>query len=30
MGENVTTRGIDLLALPTGTKLMLGPEPWSK
>jgi len=24
MGENVTTRGIDLLALPTGTKLLLG------
>ena len=24
MGENVTTRGIDLLALPTGTKLRLG------
>jgi MOSC domain-containing protein YiiM len=26
MGENVTTRGIDLLALPTGTKLHLGPD----
>ncbi|MGN6792390.1 MAG: Maf family nucleotide pyrophosphatase [Streptosporangiaceae bacterium] len=26
MGENITTRGIDLLALPTGTKIMLGPE----
>src|SRR5215475_6851631 len=26
MGENVTTRGIDLLALPTGTRLMLGPD----
>src|SRR3954465_15594353 len=26
MGENVTTRGIDLLALPTGTKLHLGAE----
>ena len=26
MGENVTTRGVDLLALPTGTKLHLGPE----
>jgi MOSC domain-containing protein YiiM len=26
MGENVTTRGIDLLALPTGTRLKLGPE----
>lgn len=26
MGENVTTRGIDLLALPTGTILRLGPE----
>ena len=24
MGENVTTRGIDLLALPTGTRLYLG------
>ncbi len=24
MGENVTTRGIDLLALPTGTRLQLG------
>src|SRR4051794_28049442 len=26
MGENVTTRGIDLLALPTGTRLTLGPD----
>src|SRR3954470_23495841 len=26
MGENVTTRGLDLLTLPTGTKLHLGPE----
>src|SRR6478735_971073 len=26
MGENVTTRGIDLLRLPTGTRLRLGPE----
>jgi MOSC domain-containing protein YiiM len=26
MGENVTTRGIDLLALPTGTRLQLGSE----
>lgn len=26
MGENVTTRGIDLLALPTGTRLHLGEE----
>lgn len=26
MGENVTTQGIDLLALPTGTELHLGPE----
>ncbi len=26
MGENVTTRGIDLLALATGTRLQLGPE----
>lgn len=24
MGENVTTRGIDLLGLPTGTRLILG------
>jgi MOSC domain len=24
MGENVTTRGLDILALPTGTKLRLG------
>jgi MOSC domain-containing protein YiiM len=24
MGENVTTRGLDLLALPTGTRLALG------
>jgi MOSC domain-containing protein YiiM len=26
MGENVTTRGLDLLALPTGTLLRLGPD----
>jgi MOSC domain-containing protein YiiM len=26
MGENITTRGLDLLALPRGTLLMLGPE----
>ena len=26
MGENVTTRGLDLLALPTGTKLRLGTD----
>lgn len=26
MGENVTTRGIDLLGLPTGTRLRLGNE----
>jgi MOSC domain-containing protein YiiM len=26
MGENVTTRGIDLLALPTGARLHLGPN----
>ena len=25
MGENVTTRGVDLLGLPTGTRLHLGP-----
>lgn len=26
IGENITTRGIDLLALPTDTELQLGPE----
>jgi MOSC domain-containing protein YiiM len=26
IGENVTTRGLDLLALPTGTLLRLGPD----
>jgi MOSC domain-containing protein YiiM len=26
LGENITTRGIDLLNLPTGTLLKLGPE----
>jgi len=26
MGENITTRGVDLLALPTGTRLYLGNE----
>ncbi|GGM68732.1 MOSC domain-containing protein [Lentzea pudingi] len=26
IGENITTRGIDLLGLPTGTLLHLGPE----
>src|SRR5262249_57764658 len=26
IGENVTTRGIDLLGLPTGTRLRLGPD----
>lgn len=26
MGENVTTRGVDLLGLPTGTVLRLGPH----
>lgn len=26
MGENITTRGIDLLSLPTGTRLHLGAE----
>jgi MOSC domain-containing protein YiiM len=25
LGENVTTRGVDLLALPTGSQLRLGP-----
>src|SRR3954454_22161832 len=24
MGENITTRGLDLLALPTGARLMIG------
>ena len=26
MGENITTRGLDLLGLPTGTRLRLGPR----
>jgi MOSC domain-containing protein YiiM len=26
MGENVTTRGVDLLGLPTGARLHLGPD----
>lgn len=26
MGENITTRGIDLLGLPTGARLLIGPE----
>ena len=26
MGENITTRGLDLLALPTGTRLRLGSD----
>jgi MOSC domain-containing protein YiiM len=26
MGENVTTRGVDLLRLPAGTRLRLGPQ----
>ncbi len=26
MGENITTAGVDLLALPTGARLRLGPE----
>jgi MOSC domain-containing protein YiiM len=26
MGENITTSGIDLLRLPTGTRLCIGPE----
>jgi hypothetical protein len=26
LGENITTRGVDLLALPTGTKLHIGKE----
>ncbi len=28
MGENVTTRGVDLLALPVGARLRLGPAAW--
>lgn len=26
MGENITTRGLDLLGLPAGTRLMIGPR----
>ncbi|WP_457092333.1 MOSC domain-containing protein [Microvirga sp. P5_D2] len=26
LGENISTKGVDLLALPTGTRLRLGPE----
>jgi MOSC domain-containing protein YiiM len=26
MGENITTRGLELLALPAGTRLQLGPD----
>ena len=26
LGENITTRGVDLLALPTGTKMQMGGE----
>jgi MOSC domain-containing protein YiiM len=26
MGENITTRGLDLLSLPAGTRLRIGPE----
>ncbi len=26
MGENIATRGLDLLALPTATRLALGPQ----
>lgn len=26
LGENITTRGLDLLGLPTGTRLKMGPE----
>ena len=26
MGENITTRGLDLLGLPTGTRLLLGQQ----
>jgi len=26
MGENITTRGVDLLGLPTGARLHIGPE----
>jgi MOSC domain-containing protein YiiM len=28
MGENVTTRGLDLLGLPTGARLRLGDKAW--
>lgn len=28
LGENITTAGIDLLALPTGTRLRLGASAW--
>jgi MOSC domain-containing protein YiiM len=28
MGENVTTRGLDLLGLPAGTRLRLGDHAW--
>jgi len=30
IGENVTTRGIDLIALPTGARLRLAPTRWSR
>jgi len=30
MGENITTRGVDLLALPTGARLRFGPTPSSR
>lgn len=26
MGENITTRGVDLLELPTGARLHIGPQ----
>jgi len=26
LGENITTRGVDLLGLPTGTRLLVGPS----
>ena len=30
MGENITTRGVDLLALPTGARLISAPAPSSR
>lgn len=30
LGENITTRGLDLLALPRGTQLTFRPARWSR